>query len=56
VKDGGMGKKIQNQLLPAKITPKLNKLVMFWSDCVPHEVLEISSNRLAFQVFYSKKD
>mmetsp|Transcript_23896 Transcript_23896/g.37222 ORF Transcript_23896/g.37222 Transcript_23896/m.37222 type:complete len:307 (-) Transcript_23896:26-946(-) len=54
-KDGGLSLLEEGELLPAVIAPKANNLVLFWSDCVPHEVLQTSSPRLAFQVWYSKK-
>lgn len=53
-KDGGLSQ-LQDLLQPLKIQPKMNTLVVFWSDCTPHEVLDIESNRLSFQVFISKK-
>ena len=55
-KDGGLGLLEEGELLPAVIEPKMNQLVLFWSDCVPHEVLQVSSPRLAFQVWYSDKN
>lgn len=38
------------------IKPKMNQFVVFWSDSVPHEVLDIDSNRLSFQIFFSQKE
>ena len=55
-KDGGLGLLEEGELLPAVIAPKMNQLVLFWSDSVPHEVLQVSSPRLAFQVWYSDKN
>jgi len=52
-KDGGLC--YMKDMIPVKIEPKLNRLVVFWSDSVPHEVFPILSNRLAFQVFISRK-
>jgi len=52
-KDGGLG--IMNELVPVLVKPKLNTLVIFWSDSVPHEVLDINSHRLSFQVFISEE-
>jgi len=53
-KDGGLS--IIKELSQVKIEPKMNRLVVFWSDCVPHEVLDIASNRLSFQVFISAEE
>jgi hypothetical protein len=53
-KDGGFS--IIKELSQVKIEPKMNRLVVFWSDCVPHEVLDIASNRLSFQVFISAEE
>jgi len=53
-KDGGLG--ILKELSQVKIEPKMNRLVVFWSDSVPHEILDIKSNRLSFQVFLSADD
>jgi len=44
-----------NATVKKVIEPKGNRLVAFWSDSVPHEVLEIKSPRCSFQVFFSSK-
>eukprot|EP01127_Copromyxa_protea_P013484 TRINITY_DN3641_c0_g3_i1.p1 TRINITY_DN3641_c0_g3~~TRINITY_DN3641_c0_g3_i1.p1 ORF type:complete len:301 (-),score=49.56 TRINITY_DN3641_c0_g3_i1:40-921(-) len=38
---------------PVTVEPKGNRLLVFWSDSVPHEVLKIKAPRLSFQVFFS---
>ena len=43
----------EGRLVPVSVQPKANTLVAFWSDCIPHEVLAITSPRLAFQIWYS---
>jgi hypothetical protein len=44
------------QFVRARVAPKMNRFVVFWSDSVPHEVSPILSNRLSFQVFFSITD
>mmetsp|Transcript_13733 Transcript_13733/g.18895 ORF Transcript_13733/g.18895 Transcript_13733/m.18895 type:complete len:339 (-) Transcript_13733:128-1144(-) len=50
----GAGKE-EVKLVPVVVKPKANRLVIFLSRCVPHEVLHIDSPRLAFQVWYSAR-
>jgi len=40
-------------LCPVVIEPKGNRLLVFWSDSIPHEVREIKAPRVSFQVFFS---
>jgi hypothetical protein len=51
--DGGLSK-VGKDLRPLVLSPDANMLVVFWSDCVPHEILDIRSPRLAFQVWFSE--